>query len=168
MLGPSTFRNSDSYIEFEQWVKRPLTRRQTNREEGAILNFDANYINYNTLRVLPCPRLHRYAAEFTAEIIAKGRGFNFPHIVRFLNDREQTFTNSAVEYDGMGNPRMAIMHRTFSMFYRDTSILFMRIVMEMGTHARRRRALVQSSLGSRLDDVTITSIMAHYVLMVLM
>jgi len=143
--------------------------RQIYREQGAILNYDAYHVNYETLRVLPCPRLHRYAAEFTAEIVAKGRGFDVPFITRFLNEREQTFTNSAVGYDTVvGNPRLAIMHRTFSRFHADTGILFRGVVMDMGTHARRRRALMQSPLGSRLDDVTISHIMYHYILMVLM
>jgi hypothetical protein len=175
MLGPSTFRNSASYVEFDVWIRRPLTLRQINREQGAIFNYDTYYVNYKTLQVLPCPRLHRYAVEFTAEIVAKGRGFDVPFITGFLNEREQTFTDSAVQYDTVyGNRRMAIMHRTFSRFHRDTGVLFRRIIMDMGTparmgtHARRRRALMQSPLGSRLDDVTISLIMYHYVLMVLM
>ncbi len=165
MLGPSAFRNATSYVEFDCWIKRPLTLRQKARERN-YLNLDSYHLNYQTFRFLPFPPLDGYVKKLTADIFTNGWGFDYPSVMLFFNTAEQDYAEHAVFYDSIGRSMLAISQRIYSRFHRDTGILFEKIVMEMGPHNAKRRALIESDLGSLLDDSMIKHIMYLYLISV--
>ncbi len=170
MLGPSAFRNATSYVEFELWVKRPLTPLENIHQKFAHVNLDSNHVNRQTFYYLPCPRLDRYVERFAFDILDEGRGFNYPYVMWFYDNKVRLCAERARQYDAFVRyPKLAITQRIFTRFYRETRDMFEKIVLDMPNQAKRRVALAMgchARLGASSPiseiDAGIIAIVARY------